>query len=206
MIKGIDISAWQGLIDFDKVRADGICFCIVKAGGSDTKTPYIDKRFYENIARATKAGIPCGAYYFVGKNCKSAEAGRADAVRFERILRSVRLLFPVYIDFEAPDATNKKGNTAAVNAFCAYMAEKGYLPGVYASDISGFKSRLNLPDLGILQRWVARYGSEPKYVQPWQIWQASSKGNIDGIHGHVDIDFTNVDYAAYITANHFNGF
>ena len=206
MIKGIDISSWQGLIDFDKVREDGICFCIVKAGGSDTSAPYIDKRFYENIARATKAGIPCGAYYFVGKHCTNYEAGRADAERFERIIRSVRLLFPVYIDFEAPGRESKAENTQAVIGFCEYMASKGYLPGVYASDISGFKEKLILPGLGALQRWVARYGSEPKYVQPWQIWQASSKGNIDGIHGHVDIDFTNVDYAAYITANHFNGF
>jgi GH25 family lysozyme M1 (1,4-beta-N-acetylmuramidase) len=101
MIKGIDVSSWQGLIDFDKVREDDICFCIVKAGGSDAKTPYIDKRFYENIARATKAGIPCGAYYFVGKHCTNYEAGRADAERFERIIRSVRLLFPVYIRIPA---------------------------------------------------------------------------------------------------------
>ena len=60
MTKGIDVSSWQGIIDFEKVRQDGITFCIVKAGGSDSGC-YIDKRFYENISKATKAGIPCGA-------------------------------------------------------------------------------------------------------------------------------------------------
>ena len=201
MIKGIDVSSWQGIIDFEKVRQDGICFCVCKAGGSDAGT-YIDKRFYENVAKAREAGIPCGAYYFVGKSCTSYEAGKADAERFERIIRSVKLLFPVYIDFEAPDGSSRAGNTQAVIGFCEYMASKGYLPGVYASDISGFKNKLMLPGLGALQRWVARYGSEPK----WQMWQASSKGNIDGINGHVDIDYCNVDYAQYIVTNHFNGF
>lgn len=205
MVKGIDVSSWQGIIEWNKVRDDGICFAIIKAGGSDAGC-YIDKRFYENIAKATTAGIPCGAYYFVGKGCTSAEAGRADAERFKRIIRSVRLLFPVYIDFEAPDSFTKQGNTEAVKAFCSCMSEAGYLCGVYASDISGFKEKLYLPELWNLQKWVARYGSEPKYVDPWQIWQASSKGNIDGINGHVDIDYTNIDYAAYITANHLNGF
>jgi len=205
MTKGIDVSSWQGIIDFEKVRQDGVCFCVCKAGGSDAGT-YIDKRFYENVAKATKAGIPCGAYYFVGKGCTSYDAGKADAERFERIIRSVKLLFPVYIDFEAPDGNTKVGNTQAVLGFYTYMESKGYMTGVYASDISGFKNKLILPALGGMQRWVARYGSEPKYVQPWQMWQASSKGNIDGINGHVDIDYCNVDYANYIVTNHYNGF
>ena len=205
MTKGIDVSSWQGIIDFEKVRQDGICFCVCKAGGSDAGT-YIDKRFYENVAKATKAGIPCGAYYFVGKGCTSAEAGKADAERFERIIRSVRLLFPVYIDYEAPDSMNKAGNTEAVKAFINYMSEKGYLCGVYASDISGFRDKLHLSELWDTQKWVARYGSEPKYCKPYQMWQASSKGNIDGIYGHVDIDYCNIDYAQYIVTNHFNGF
>ena len=205
MTKGIDVSSWQGIIDFEKVRQDGICFCVCKAGGSDSGT-YIDKRFYENVAKATKAGIPCGAYYFVGKGCTSNEAGRADAERFKRIIRSVKLLFPVYIDFEAPDSMNKAGNTEAVKAFINYMTEKGYLCGVYASDISGFRDRLHLSELWDVQKWVARYGSEPKYCRPYQMWQASSKGNIDGINTHVDIDYCNIDYAQYIVTNHFNGF
>ena len=183
------------------VRQDGICFCVCKAGGSDAGT-YIDKRFYENVAKATKAGIPCGAYYFVGKGCTSAEAGRNDAERFERIIRSVRLLFPVYIDFEAPDSMNKAGNTEAVKAFINYMTEKGYLCGVYASDISGFRDRLHLSELWDAQKWVARYGSEPKYCKPWQMWQASSKGNIDGIYGHVDIDYCNIEVIQWDTYRH----
>ena len=101
---------------------------------------------------------------------------------------------------------NKAGNTEAVKAFINYMTEKGYLCGVYASDISGFRDKLHLSELWDKQKWVARYGSEPKYCRPYQMWQASSKGNIDGIYGHIDIDYCNIDYAQYIVTNHYNGF
>lgn len=204
MIKGIDISRWQGNIDFAKVKASGIDFVIVKAGGSDAGF-YTDKNFLANVIGAATNGLHVGAYYFVGKGCKSSIDGLADAQRFEQIIKDVVLDYPVYIDFEAPDAKNKQGNTDAVNAFCAYMETCGYYAGIYASDISGFKDRLYLNQLTRYDKWVARYGSEPKYA-PWGIWQSSSKGNIAGIRGHVDIDYSKHDYSEIIRKNHLNGF
>ena len=205
MIKGIDISRWQGNIDFAKVKASGIDFVIIKAGGSDAGF-YTDKNFLQNVIGAVSVGLHVGAYYFVGKNCKSSADGLADAQRFEQIIKDVKLDYPVYIDYEAPNATNKQGNTDAVNAFCAYMEACGYYAGIYASDISGFKDRLYLNQLNRYDKWVARYGSEPKYVSKWGIWQSSSKGNISGISGHVDIDYSKHDYASIIRNKHLNGF
>ena len=205
MIKGIDISRWQGNIDFEKVKASGIRFVIIKAGGSDDGF-YTDKRFYDNYVKATQAGLSVGAYYFVGKKCKSSADGVADAQRFHNIIKDCILDYPVYIDFEAPDATNKQGNTDAVNAFCLYMESLGYYVGIYASDISGFKDRLYLDQLNRFDKWVARYGSEPKYVKNWGIWQSSSKGNIPGIAGYVDIDYSRNDYSGIIHTHHLNGF
>ena len=204
MIKGIDVSSWQGNIDFNKVKASGIQFVILKAGGSDAGF-YKDKRFYDNYVKATQAGLHVGAYYFVGKNCKSSADGLADAMRFADIIKECVLDYPVYIDFEAPDASNKQGNTDAVNAFCAYMESAGYYVGIYASDISGFKDRLYLDQLNRYDKWVARYGSEPKFVKSWGMWQASSKGNIPGIAGHVDLDYSRNDYNAIIRCYHLNG-
>lgn len=205
MIKGIDVSSWQGNIDFTKVKASGIRFVILKAGGSDSGF-YTDKRFYENYAKATEAGLSIGAYYFVGKNCKSSADGLADAMRFQEIIGNCILDYPVYIDFEAPNASNKQGNTDAVKAFCEYMEAQGYYVGIYASDISGFKDRLYLPQLTAYDKWCARYGSEPKYVKNWGIWQASSKGNVPGIAGYVDLDYSRNDYAGIIRTHHLNGF
>ena len=205
MIKGIDVSSWQGNIDFNRVKASGIQFVILKAGGSDSGF-YTDKRFYDNYVKATQAGLNVGAYYFVGKKCKSSADGVADAQRFATIIKDCILDYPVYIDFEAPDSTNKQGNTDAVNAFCLYMESLGYYTGIYASDISGFKDRLYLDQLNRFDKWVARYGSEPKYVKNWGMWQASSSGFVPGITGRVDINYSRNDYAGIIKTHHLNGF
>lgn len=205
MIKGIDVSSWQGNIDFGLVKASGVQFVILKAGGSDAGC-YTDKRFYDNYVKATQAGLYVGAYYFVGKYCKSSTDGMADAIRFADIIKDCILEYPVYIDFEAPDASNKQGNTDAVNAFCAYMESCGYYAGIYASDISGFKDRLYLDQLKRYDKWVARYGSEPKYVKNFGMWQATSSGTVPGISGRVDMDYSKNDYAGIIKTHHLNGF
>ena len=141
-IKGIDVSRWQGVIDWKAVKEDGVKFAIIKAGGSDAGF-YKDRTFEQNYAGAKENGIAVGAYYFVGKLCKSREAGAADAKRFIEMLKGKQFEYPVYIDFEAPDSTNKAGNTDAVIAFCEVMENAGYFVGVYASEISGFKERLD---------------------------------------------------------------
>lgn len=205
MIKGIDVSAWQGNIDWKKVHDAGIQFAIIKAGGSDAGC-YTDKKFRDNIIGAFSNGIHVGAYYFVGKNCTSVGNGKADAKRFLNIIKGLYLDYPVVIDFEAPSGANKQGNTDAVKAFCEYMESHKYYVSIYASDISGFKERLYLDQLVEYDKWVARYGSEPKYVKQWGMWQSSSKGNIAGIGGFVDTDFSKLDYAKLIPANHLNGF
>lgn len=205
MIKGIDVSSWQGNIDFGLVKASGVQFVILKAGGSDAGC-YTDKRFYDNYVKATQAGLYVGAYYFVGKYCKSSTDGMADAIRFADIIKDCILEYPVYIDFEAPDSSNKQGNTDAVNAFCAYMESCGYYAGIYASDISGFKDRLYLDQLNRYDKWVARYGSEPKYVKNFGMWQATSSGTVPGISGRVDMDYSKNDYAGIIKTHHLNGF
>lgn len=205
MIKGIDVSKWQGSIDWKKVKAAGIEFAIIKAGGSDSGN-YTDKNFLVNVIGAASAGVHIGAYYFVGKKCKSAAEGQANALRFYNIIKDVYLDYPVFIDFEAPDASNKQGNTDAVKAFCQQMEAFGYYVGIYASDISGFKDRLYLDQLTAFDKWVARYGSEPKYALSWGLWQASSRLKIPGIRGFVDEDYSKRDYAKIITTKHLNGF
>lgn len=204
MIKGIDVSRWQGNIDFKKVKASGVQFVILRAGGSDGSF-FTDPNFYKYAVDAVSAGLHVGCYYIVGKNCKSSADGLADAMRFGEIIKKIKPDYPVYIDFELPDTKNKQGNTDACNAFCAYMESLGYYAGIYASDISGFKDRLYLDQLSRYDKWVARYGSEPKYVSVWGMWQATSKGNIMGIAGHVDVNYSKNDYATIIKNKHLNG-
>lgn len=201
-MEGIDISHWQGNINFDKLDTD---FIIIKAGGSD-KGFYKDKMFETYFKKAKEKNIPVGAYYFVGKNCKSRIDGINDALRFLDILESKQFEMPVFIDFEAPNTSNKNGNTEACIGFCQTMEKAGYFTGIYASDISGFKERLDTSKLKPFCWWVARYGKEPQYAKPYGIWQYSSTGKKDGIIGNVDLDRCFVDYPAIIKSRHFNNY
>ena len=204
-IKGIDISHWNGNIDFDKVRAAGIEFVIIKAGGSDRKF-YTDPMFKTNYEKAKAAGLMVGAYYFVGKKFYGDVAGIEDAKRFIKILSGMQFEYPVYLDVETTDSRYKELATDAAIAFCSIMEAAGYYVGVYASDISGFKEKLNHDRLIAYAHWVARYGKDPEVCKEGVILQYSSKGAVDGIVGSVDLDRATVDYSKVIKEKGFNGF
>ena len=205
IIKGIDISHWNGDIDFNKVKAAGIEFVIIKAGGSD-RGFYTDSKFRENYEKAKAAGLFVGAYYFVGKNFYGDLSGIEDAKRFIKILQGMQFEYPVYLDVETTDARYKELATDAAVSFCSTMEAAGYYVGIYASDISGFKEKLNHSRLQNYAHWVARYGKDPEVCKEGVIHQYSSKGAVDGIVGSVDLDKTSCDYSKYIIAGGFNGF
>ena len=205
MIKGVDISHWNGSIDFDKVKASGVEFVIIKAGGSD-KGFYTDPMFITNYNKAKAAGLFVGAYYFAGKNFRGIEAGVKDAERFIKILDGLKFEYPIFLDIEAQENRYKEEITDAAIAFCEKMEKAGYYVGIYASDISGFKDKLIHDRIKSYAHWVARYGKEPEVCKNFGIWQYSSKGRVPGIVGSVDLDTSAVDYAKTITEKGFNGY
>lgn len=207
MAKGIDVSHWQGNINWMAVADDGVKFAIIKAGGSDAGF-YKDSKFEQNYINAKTARIALGAYYFVGKLCKSYKDGAADAQRFIDMLAGKQFEYPVYIDFEAPDTNNRSGNTDAVIGFCETMEAAGYFVGVYASEISGFRDRLEDERLQDYSHWVARYGRKPTSISErvFGIWQYSSTGRVAGINGNVDMDESYIDFESVIKRRGFNGF
>ena len=202
---GIDVSKYQENIAWKQVKDSGIDFAIIKAGGSDDGF-YTDPTYEANYKNAKAVGMPVGAYYIVGPYCVSKEDGIADAKRFLKMLEGKTFEYPVYIDLELTSPTTKTGTTDAVIAFCKTMEAAGYFCGIYASDISGFKERLELSHLKTRALWVASYGSMPKYVSSYGIWQKSSTGRVPGIVGDVDIDECYVDYPAIIKSRGDNGF
>lgn len=205
MYNGIDISRWQGVINFNQVKASGVDFAIIKAGGSD-KGLYKDSKFETYYASCKNLGIKTGSYYFVGPDCISAADGIADAERFLNIIKGKSFEYPVYIDIETTPKTAKKGATDAVIAFCETLENNGYYAGIYASDISGFHDALQLERLEKFDKWVARYGKSPQYVPVFGMWQYSSKGSVPGIIGHVDMDISYIDYDKIMKSKHLNGF
>lgn len=206
MLSGIDVSHWQGNINFKKVKATGIDFVIIKAGGSDDGF-YKDSQFENNYSGAKAAGLHVGAYYFVGRKFTSAEDGVADANRFYEIIKGKQFDMPVYVDVEATSPNDKAGATEATVAFCKHMEDLGYYAGVYASAISGFRDRLDADQLKMFTLWVAQYSDRaPTYPSAYGIWQYYNSGLIDGINGNVDLDFCYGEYPDTIIKYGMNGY
>lgn len=205
MIKGIDVSAWQGNIDWQKVKESGIKFAILKAGGSDDGF-YKDSKFEQNYKGAKAAGIPVGAYYFVGKGCISAADGKADAERFIAQLKGKQFEYPVYMDCEVTPPASKKGATDAAIAFCEALEKAGYYAGIYGSTYSTFESRLDDSRLKRFAHWVAQYASRCTYDGEVGIWQYASNGYVAGIGGNVDMNYAYVDYPSIIKKLGENGY
>lgn len=203
--QGIDISHWQGNVNFKKVKAAGKEFVIIKAGGSDAGY-YQDKKFETYYKEATAAGLHVGAYYFAGKKFQGAAEGKKCAAHFLQILGKKEFDYPVFIDIEAQPFTKKKATTEAVVAFCEAMESAGWWVGIYASDIGGFKNKLDISKLKNYTHWVADYTDPVKYVTDHQIRQYSSKGKIAGISSFVDLDYSLMDYPPIMKKQKLNNF
>lgn len=183
-MKGIDVSKWQGVIDWEKV-AGQVDFAIIKAGGSDAGF-YQDAYFERNYAECKKYKIPVGAYYFVGNKFWGAESGKIDAEKFYKMLKGKTFELPVYLDIEDQNRARRHEVTDAAFAFCCYMEAKKAFIGVYGSEYSTFDEMVYSEILRPFSWWVANYSREPR--KPYLIWQTSDTGRINGINGNVDTD------------------
>lgn len=204
--RGIDISHWNndaGRIDWNRVKSSGVSFVIIKAGGSDAGF-YKDKNFEENYHNAIAAGLDVGAYYFIGPKMLTKRDAEADAKRFYEIIKGKVFSMPVYLDLETSDPKDRAKATTAAAYFCRYLEKLGYFVGIYASDLSGFRDRVDGDKLTDFTLWVARYGREPS--RAWDVWQYSSTGSVPGIYGKVDLDYMSRDLPAIIRKAHKNGY
>lgn len=197
MKNGIDVSKWQGAIDWKSVKTD---FCIIRAGIGTAK----DVKFEANYAGCRSAGIPCGAYWYL--KATTTDAAEREAVACINALSGKCFEYPIYADIEM-SAQFKRGKdacTAIAEAFCAKLENAGYFVGIYSS-----KSHLeNYFTDAIRKRyavWVAHYVKSTSYKGAG-MWQKSDKGNCTGITGNVDLDECYIDYPAIIKAAGKNGF
>lgn len=204
--QGIDISRWNGVIDFKAVKDSCVSFVIIRAGGSNGGF-YKDPMFETNYKCAKTVGLNVGAYYDTGKDFISYSEGYRCAEHFLALLKGKSFEYPVYADIETVATVHRSGATDAAISFCSRLEQKGAFAGIYASDISGFKDRLQLDRLqDRFTLWVARYGKRPNYVRVYDIWQKSSTGIIEGIDGPVDIDMCTKNFPTIIKKKKLNDF
>lgn len=177
MSLGIDISAWQKGFNLQNAWKEGFTYCIIKAGGADSRTPYKDSQF-ENFYTQARAGAwKIGAYYY-GNAFSTADAVK-EANLFISYLQG-KAITHVYYDVEG--AMLNQGYThltEIINAFCQTMINAGYACGIYTSE-SHFNSRFNDAVLIMFPHWVARYSKTApklKSIALVEIWQYGGSTN-----------------------------
>lgn len=205
--RGVDLSHHNGNVDFNTLKAS-VDFVILKIGGSDKKghSCYKDVAFEEYYRKAKEAGLLVGGYWFAGFEF-TANNSLKDADEMLKIIKNKKFEYPIFIDIEIQDKRSRFITTQGVINFLDYLELKHYFVGVYGSDISTFKERLDIRYLKDYTWWVARYGKQPEYAtKNLGIWQNSSTGIVRGVRGNVDTDISFIKYDDIIKKKHFNGF
>jgi GH25 family lysozyme M1 (1,4-beta-N-acetylmuramidase) len=200
--QGIDVSVWQDdNIDFNKVKAAGKSFVIMRAGIGQNE----DKYFQLNYKKAKAAKMNVGAYWY----CKalSVEESTNEAKKMLSVIKGKQFEYPIYYDIEN-DALFKKGKSLTseiAKNFCSIMEENKYFCGIYASK-SFFDNYFDNEVKTRYSIWVAQYYDRCTYTGTYKIWQKSSKGRVNGITGDVDLDESYEDFPKIIKNAHLNGF
>lgn len=190
MIKGIDVSEFQGTIDWAKVKNDGVEFAILKLGNIyDIDANYKDSKFDTNYKNARANGIKVGAYIY--NYCNTVDNLKKGLDWAFEKLAGKELDLPLYLDMEdktiAVETVDSLTNQC--NEFAKIVKEKGYKAGVYAN-LNWLKNELNPSkfdkDISV---WVAQYYKECQYEGKYDIWQYTSSGKVSGISGNCDMNY-----------------
>lgn len=192
--KGIDVSRYQGEIDWERVRADGVEFAFIRAGirGYGTGKLVPEEGFAENLVEAVDAGVDVGVYFFSQAVTEEEAVEEADLVIDS--LSGNGIPYPVVYDLEKVKSADGRMNkmtkeemTKVCIAFCERIREAGYTPMIYGN-LETFCLMLDMKQLEEYPKWFAFYQSEFYFPYDYQIWQYSDKGRVDGIEGDVDMN------------------
>lgn len=194
--KGIDVSKFQGEIDWEAVRKDGVEYAYLRAGirGYESGAIVMDETFHDNAAGALENGIEVGAYFF-GQAVNEDEAvEEAEAVL--EALEGYDINAPVVYDVEAVSSTQartkdltKEERTAITIAFCEKIRDAGYTPMIYGN-VKTFMMLLDIEQLENYDKWFASYRDVLYFPYKIKLWQYTEKGSVDGIDGNVDLNIS----------------
>ena len=191
---GIDVSAFQGDIDWQQVKDSGIRFAIIRLGyrgygkaGKLVEDEYAKK----NLKEATEVGLPIGAYFF--SQALNIEEADEEIEYMLKILGDYALDMPIILDWEIPTDTARTVNMDARTLtdiqlhFCEVMTQKGYTPMVYFNWYQSTRL-MYLTELEAYPFWLALYQDRMTYPYKVEMWQYTDKGTVPGISGYVDIN------------------
>jgi len=192
-VLGIDVSFWQGDIDWSKVKQAGVEFVMIRAGarGTETGDLFEDDYAQANYAGATAVGIKVGAYFF--SQAVTPEEAVEEARYLLKIIRGWDIQMPVVYDWEFVSADARTADmdprtlTDCAKAFCKTVRDGGYRPMIYFNTNQSF-DMLYLAELKEYDFWLAQYDTVLRYPYKIDMWQYSETGSVPGIKGNVDIN------------------
>lgn len=203
-VKGIDVSKYQGKIDFKKVKAEGIKFVMLNAGYGKFIWQK-DPEFENNYKNAKAEGLHVGAYWY--SYAKSAAEAEEEARVFLEAIKGKTFEYPVALDIEDESISNLSNDVInqIIERFCSVCEKAGYYVCIY-SYASFLNNRVWENTKKKYDVWVAHFdAAKPDYTGTYGIWQYSSKGSISGISGDVDLNLAYNDYPSVIKKNALNG-
>lgn len=191
---GIDVSGWQGDIDFEAIKNAGVEFIFIKVGGTKgtNKDYYVDSKFVQNITAANELGIDVGIYFYSYAN--SNKHAKKDAEWVIKQIKDYDVTLPVVFDWENWSSFNDYnlsffGLTDMANTFLSTIEKSGYKGMIYSS--KSYLESLWLPTK--YDTWLAHYTDKTNYEGNYTYWQLCDDGKIDGIEGPVDINIMYLD-------------
>ena len=203
---GIDVSQWQGDINWQKVKASGqVEFVIIRAGYGDALSypKQNDPKFEHNYSECKKLGIPVGAYWY---SYATTEAmARQEARACIAALKGKQLEYPILYDVEEQRIFKTGRTNEIIKAFCDEMEAAGYWVGIYIYR-SAAQSYLSDYTRTRYTMAIAEYASQLHYSGEYGFWQNSSTWKVDGISGNVDHDLCYKDYPTRIKEKGLNGY
>ncbi len=203
-IKGIDVSKWQGNINWCEVKEAGIDFAMIRDGYGRKFPHQVDGYFHKNVKEAKNNGIKCGIYHY--SYASNVEEAIAEAEFCIENIKNYKFEYPIAFDIEERRLRNLgcERLTEICDAFCNKMRQKGYYVTIYTYYywVKNFLIADRL--FGKYDLWLARYNWCPGYL--CGIWQYTSGGEIHGIGGRVDCNISYFDYPQIIKELNLNGF
>ena len=194
---GIDVSKWNGTIDWNAVKNSGVSYVIIRVGyrGSSQGALIEDPKFKTNIKGATAAGIKVGVYFFT-QAVDEVEAVQEASMVLDRI-SGYKISYPVFLDVEGSggrgDKIDSATRTAVCKAFCNTIQNAGYTAGVYANK-TWLSQKMDAGALSGYKIWLAQYAKTPTYTGRYDLWQYRSNGKVSGISGNVDLNLSYLGY------------
>lgn len=189
MKKGIDVSKWQGEINWEQVKASGVEFAIIRLGEIyQNDTNYVDTYFERNYSECKRLGIPVGIYVYT--YCKTEDKIKEGANFVLSHLQGKTLDLPVYLDLEEKRIL-EIGKDQITNLACQFgniIEKAGLWCGIYAN-LNWIRNYLNMNILNRFTLWIAQYNIKCTYEGSYDIWQYSSSGQVTGIKGNVDMNY-----------------